>query len=158
MAAQKPERPTAPTTTISGSNVVIDWQAPDENGSPIYSYIIQIRRADGTSFATDSTDCDGNKAAIVSQTQCTVPISTLRAASFQLPWGASIHAKITAINLYGLSEESPVGNGAYILTAPDRPVNLAEFYASRSATTLGLVWTAGAANGGAPVLDYRITY
>jgi len=158
LAAQKPGRPTAPTTTISGSNVVIDWQAPAENGSPIYSNIIQIRRADGTSFATDSTDCDGNKAAIVSQTQCTVPISTLRAASFQLPWGASIHAKVTAINLYGLSEESPVGNGAYILTPPDRPVNLAEFYASRSATTLGLVWTAGAANGGAPVLDYRITY
>ena len=34
----------------------------------------------------------------------------------------------------------------------------AETVSERSASTISLTWTNGAANGGAPVLDYRITY
>lgn len=62
LAAQIPDQPVEPTTSISGPNVVIAWTPPESNGSPIYSYIIQIRTVDEVTFATDSTDCDGNKA------------------------------------------------------------------------------------------------
>ncbi len=52
-------------------------------------------------------------------------ISTLTAAPFSLPWGSSIIAKVIAVNNYGPSTASPVGNGAVILTIPDNPLNLA---------------------------------
>jgi len=41
LAAQIPDIPLAPTTTISDRwNVVIDWIAPYNGGSPITSYTI----------------------------------------------------------------------------------------------------------------------
>jgi hypothetical protein len=76
---------------------------------------------------------------------------------FQLPWGSGVHAKVVAYNLYGDSLESAVGNGAIILTNPDAPVNLAETIASRSATSITFSWELGTANGGAAVLDYRVS-
>jgi hypothetical protein len=42
-----------------------------------------------------------------------------------LPWGSSVFAIVTAVNIYGLSLESSAGNGAIILTVPDAPVMLA---------------------------------
>jgi hypothetical protein len=77
---------------------------------------------------------------------------------YQLPWGSSIYAKVVSYNFYGYSQESSIGNGAVILTYPDAPINVAETVSERSASTISLTWTNGAANGGAPVLDYRITY
>jgi hypothetical protein len=65
---------------------------------------------------------------------------------------------VLAYNLYGYSPESSVGNGAIILTYPDAPISLAETIASRTPTTISFTWSLGAANGGASVEDYRITY
>jgi hypothetical protein len=83
-----------------------------------------------------------------------VPITTLRASTYNLPWGSSVYAKVVAYNLYGNSATSAVGNGAVILTIPDAPLTVAELYSSRTATSLGISWTNGVANGGAPVIDY----
>ena len=45
-----------------------------------------------------------------------------------------------------------------ILTNPDSPVSLAETVIARTPTTITFTWNDGTANGGAPVLDYRVTY
>jgi len=87
-------------------------------------------------------------------TTCVVPKLSLRSSPFDLPWGSSIYVKVVAFNLYGDSPESLVGNGAVILTNPDAPLDLVEVYSERKATSLGLSWTEGEANGGSPVLDY----
>ena len=65
---------------------------------------------------------------------------------------------MTAYNLYGYSGVSTVGNGAQILTNPDAPLNLKETVASRSASSITFSWELGVANGGAPVLDYVISF
>jgi hypothetical protein len=119
--------------------------------------MIYIRKSDGTSFSISATSCDGSKAAIIASTSCIVPITTLRAGVFQLPWGSGVHAKVVAYNLFGDSLESAVGNGAIILTNPDAPVNLDETIASRSATSITLSWELGIENGGSAVLDYRVS-
>jgi hypothetical protein len=41
-------------------------------------------------------------------------------------WGDSVHAKIVAVNIYGDSIDSEVGNGAIIITYPDAPLYLQE--------------------------------
>lgn len=43
LAASPPSTPIAPTTAISGSNIVVSWQEPTENGATIESYKIYFR-------------------------------------------------------------------------------------------------------------------
>ena len=73
-------------------------------------------------------------------------------------WGEHIFAKVVALNVYGPSEESDVGDGAEIITYADAPVSLAEDYSQRTATSVRLVWSEGAANGGSTVISYQLVY
>jgi hypothetical protein len=54
-----------------------------------------------------------------------VPIAVLKASPYSIPWGYFIYAKVSATNLVGISDYSPVGNGALLLTLPDAPTDLA---------------------------------
>lgn len=66
LAAQIPDIPLAPTTTISERwYVIIDWVAPYTGGTPIISYTIEIRTTDNSVFAVDAADCDGTNSVIV---------------------------------------------------------------------------------------------
>ena len=49
--AISPDSPSAPTTTNSGTNVVIDWTSPNENGATITSYTVTILQSDGSTFS-----------------------------------------------------------------------------------------------------------
>jgi hypothetical protein len=75
-----------------------------------------------------------------------------------LQWGSNIYAKVIAYNLYGDSLLSEAGNEAIILTIPDAPINLAETVSARTENSITFTWEAGSADGGAPLLDYRINY
>jgi hypothetical protein len=75
-----------------------------------------------------------------------------------LPWGSNIYAKVIAYNIYGDSLISEAGFEAIILTYPDAPVNLAETVSARTDNSITFTWSAGAADGGASILDYRINY
>jgi hypothetical protein len=90
-------------------------------------------------------------------TTCTIPVASLRASPFSLEWGSSVYAKVVAINSYGNSLVSNEGNGAIITTTPDAPINLTENTLIRTKSTIGLTWSQAAFNGGAIVIDYRIS-
>lgn len=102
---------------------MVNWDRPDNRGSPITAYIIKIRESDDVTFTTATQDCDGTDASIVLNRQCSFAIATLRAAPFSIEWGSNIYAVVIAINSYGESSDSPEGNGAIILTIPDAPIN-----------------------------------
>jgi len=80
------------------------------------------------------------------------------ASPYSLNWGDSVYAKVKATNIVGDSSTSSEGNGAVILTNPDAPVSLADDVATTSATTIAMTWSQGAANGGTPVIDYRVSH
>ena len=61
LAAQPPDRPTAPSTVLQDTNILITWSAPFAQGSPITSYKIQIRQNDNSSYSLDLTNCDGSQ-------------------------------------------------------------------------------------------------
>jgi hypothetical protein len=102
------------------------------------------------------TNCDGSTQTILDGRSCLIPVAYLKAEPFNLPWGASVWAKVAANNIKGTSE-SEIGNGAVIITKPDAPINLIEETSLRTASTLGLTWSPGLDEGGTPVLDYRIS-
>ena len=155
LAGEVPEQPLTPTTTLSSSDIRIDWSAPDARGSVIIGYRVLIETSVASTFLREMTYCDGDDATIISQTSCTIPISQLRSTPFNLPWGTDVSAKIVAYNAYGDSQESEVGSGAVIVTYPSPPINLSENVETRGATQIGLTWSAGS-NGGSPILEYMI--
>jgi hypothetical protein len=99
LAATVPSTPAAPTTSFAPDAITVSWVAPATNGAAITSYIITIRESNGATYITDSTNCNGSSSTIVSATSCTIPVSTLIASPYSLPYGSSIFAKITAINI-----------------------------------------------------------
>lgn len=96
-----------------GQKVLISWTAPDARGWAIKGYKIYIRHSDPSVFSINTVYCDGmNDTNILAYTNCTVPISTLVAWPYSLPWGYHVWAKVIANNGNGDSLESVEGNGA----------------------------------------------
>lgn len=58
IASDVPDQTTAVTTTIDGTNVVIDWPVPDNNYKEILEYDIVFEHSDST-YVQDLTNCDG---------------------------------------------------------------------------------------------------
>ena len=58
LTAQVPSQPVAPTTTWSPDNVIVDWTAPDDGGSPITGYTISLIQSDATTYANELINCD----------------------------------------------------------------------------------------------------
>jgi len=100
---------------------------------------------------------NGTLPAVVSFRTCSIPISSLMASPFNLPWGATVTATVSAYNIYGWSTTSlPTTTGAIILTVPDAPLTLVNDLAVTFGTTIGLKWTPGASEGGTPVTNYTL--
>lgn len=137
------------------SRIFFTWDAPYDGGSPLTSYTILILESDGVTYTEELTECDGTDATILADNTCSVLISTLRDAPYNLPWGGSIWIKVKATNIVGTSE-FVFGNGAILVTIPDAPINLADLTQVTSNTQIGLSWEDGASNGGSEILDYRL--
>jgi hypothetical protein len=99
LTATVPGKPSTPSTSISGTNVVISWTVPDDGSAAIVGYVITILQEDGVTFTEDLTYCDGSDSTILSSQSCTVPIATLRANPYNLEWGSSVYVKVTGINV-----------------------------------------------------------
>ena len=90
MCATVPDSPAQPTTTVLNSNVIFDWDAPDANGTPITEYKVYIRKAD-LQYNLQYDLCNGKSSTVVQNTQCTVPLSALTSAPYNLQKGYSVN-------------------------------------------------------------------
>jgi hypothetical protein len=120
--------------------VLVDWNVPAFNGgSPVTAYKVLIRQ-DNLIYSEEQVNCDGSQSQIVADTSCSVPVATLMASPFNLPWGSKIYAAVIAINAYGESAVSEPGFGAIILTVPDAPIQLQEVAAQRTDNSITISW------------------
>jgi hypothetical protein len=142
---------------VIGSDVIIQWTAPNANGQPITRYRIQIQQSNSV-YSEDLVNCDGSNAAIVAALKCTIPLATLQAAPFSLVLGNSVLAKATATNVYGESAFSVSGNGAIILQVPSAQVGLSFDPIVTTASVIKITWNNGISTGGSPIIDYRVSY
>ena len=145
MAAQPPDQPVPPTTSLSGTSLTISWTAPDNRGKVIDSYRISILQSDLVTYSLELNDCDGSNPAIVSATSCVIDVLVLRSAPFSLPWGSKVYAKVIAHNSYGDSVESNPGTGSegVLMTYPDAPTTLTEVVSERAADSITFTWVDG---------------
>ena len=158
LCAIEPAKPLAPTTSIYLSNVIIDWEAPNNHGTEITNYKVYLRESDGVTFTQESVDCDGTDETVKAETKCMVSLFTVIEPPYSLTKGDHIFAKVIAVNFYGDSEYSDEGNGAVTQLVPDAPLNLANNAAITDANNIGLTWSPGLDDGGAVVIDYKLWF
>lgn len=107
---------------------------------------------------SETSECNGTLPLVKNGRTCSVLVSTLTAAPFNLAWGQSVFARIAASNIKGTSPFSEPGNGDIVATFPDVPTNLKNVPAITSVTQIGLVWLEGTTFYGLPVIDYTLSY
>jgi hypothetical protein len=101
-ASAAPDQMGTPTTTVQDVvNIRVAWVAADANSDPLVAYEILILTSDGTTFATDTTTCDGSTSGPLANNFCDIPMATLRDSPFNLAQGAAIVARIRAQNSIG---------------------------------------------------------
>ena len=153
-AAAKPNVPGTPVTSVNSNiSLTITFSAPSYNGgSAITAYSVAIQESNSSTFTTLSANCN------ISTTTCTVPISTLQAAPYNLVWGATVYAKVLATNAVGSSDLSVASGGVIITTNPDPPSSLANNAAITNVSIIALTWVAPAVDGSTPVIDYQVSW
>lgn len=134
--------------------MIIRWNTPSDQGSSITGYRVYLRRADLT-YDIEHTYCDASESL---STECQIPLLQLRSDPFNLVLGNAVYTKVIAVNAYGDSPASPVGEGALIVLVPDAPVDLLNDPTVTNNQVIRLSWSDGASNGGATIIDYRIVY
>jgi hypothetical protein len=131
--AAEPDAPGAPVASESGpTSVLLEWQAPLDNGSPILGYTV--------SWSSGSQPCG--------QTSC--PITGLEA-------GETYEFRVTARNAVGESEASPQSAPITPNEKPDKMAapTIADDFADRDGQ-LTIQWRAGTTKG-SEITHYVIT-
>lgn len=91
LVAQVPTATVAPTTSVSGANVLINWDVPYTGATRITSYTITVRASNGT-YLSDITNCNGANVMVVASHSCSIPTSVLMSIPFNLQYGNSVFA------------------------------------------------------------------
>jgi hypothetical protein len=166
IAARPPDAPAQPVTSNTGTSVRVAWTEPYSGGSPITALLIEIRAADGVSFAAQPLYCNGlTDTTVLAQGYCAIPTSALRAAPHNLPQGALVVARLRASNAVGSSPYSDDGvlpgvSYADVRTVPHTPPSPPARGPATSTGQIEVVVPAltGALTGGSPILSYEIEY
>jgi hypothetical protein len=95
------------TTSVVSGEVKIVFTAPADNGDTITGYEIEIQYSDGTTYAEETTSCDGSDGTIMTNMYCTIPMATLRnAGSYNLVYGDLVVVRARAYNSIGYGDYS----------------------------------------------------
>ncbi|HEU5220607.1 MAG TPA: fibronectin type III domain-containing protein [Candidatus Nitrosotalea sp.] len=137
-----PGIPTEPlyltATTVSSSQIDLDWNASGNGGSPIIGYKIER-----------SADAGNSWSSIVSNTHSTIT----EYDDTGLSPGVTYTYRVSAINSVGTSLPSNVASATTLNTVPSSPTGL---NATGKITHIDLSWTTPNDNGGTSILGYVI--
>lgn len=133
--AGAPGQPNAPTLTVVGRQINVDWTDPDPNGSPLTGYSLQWRQVGTTTWSTQALALNN------------------KPYGLGLAGGTSYEVRVAGVNVIGMGAYSisSVATTASVPSAPALPgMNPAPGQATVS-------WTEPA-DGGSPITSYSVQY
>lgn len=107
-ASTRPDAPPPVTTSVQGTDIFVTWQAsPDEHGSAVTAYTITLLESDSLTYSSVPVHCNpASGTAAFTGKQCTIPMSVVREAPYNVPIGDVIKVRVTATNSKGESDPS----------------------------------------------------
>lgn len=75
-ASDMPGKPVVPKVSLTGTDVVIEWEAPWSHSALITEYEILFKKADN-SFVEYELRCDGSDPVVIGALACSVPMLEL---------------------------------------------------------------------------------
>ena len=160
VAAQSPEKPTPPTSTVHNHFVKVSWVPPYENSAPINGYEIFIGDDQGV-FLHETTYCDGRNEPVFSQLYCEIPMAALHTDPYNLPFDSEVQAKVKASNMFGESPVSEVSTvNARIQTVPQKVQNLVKL-PTTTQSNIDFQWDELVTleeTGGTEILSYHVEW
>ncbi len=156
-AAAAPSKMTAPTISLSGTNMRIIWTAATANGSPISAYNVQVMHK--TSLSYVSLTCDATTA--LNSLYCDVTPAILKStygySDYDVP-----AARVSATNSVGTGSWSEASSGGVMIpTVPGKPGVPPVRDASIVGTSIKIninTLTGTTATGGATITGYTIQW
>jgi hypothetical protein len=169
IAATVPGMPAEPTLTIDSTNVRISWSNPTNTGGDgiaITAVRVEIRLPDGTTYQEEPVACNGATSAIVSATQCDIPMSTFTTATASGGLGFAqaqeITARITVSNSIGFGPTGPVATSSTVIAqlVPHQPTTAPTRGAATSSSQIVIDWqtVVDPQNGGSAVTSYNLQW
>jgi hypothetical protein len=148
------------TTSIDAATggLLVSWVAPYDNAQTIVAYKVEV--AYGGNWAEETGSCDASDAVVISNMQCIIPLSAIRAAPFNLVYGDLLQVRASAYNDYGWGDTSDAAGAMTVLTEPlqmDAPTR----GSGTTPSLLQLEWTppaTDATRGGATITSYNIQW
>ena len=153
-AAQKPDKPAAPTLTVDNASLDVSWTAPANNGSAITDYDIQYRACTATDNDTTDLACDGATNTWGTWTAHTHTGTGTTTTIGSLTNGTAYQVQVQATNRVG---DSPWSGSNKAVPAPQKPDMPTAPTLTVDNASLDVSWTAPAANGSA-ITDYNVQY
>ena len=160
IAATAPSQIISAVTSNQTTNIFISWTPPSSNGSPIIAYRIKIRQSNGT-MLENTIDCNGTNSNIISNSSCSIPMTSLINSPYSLTLGSIVIVTVEALNLVGYSPASvPNSSGGQIKTAPLAPTSPPINGSSTSKTQIQVDLTAltSTQTGNSDIMSYNIWY
>lgn len=147
----------AATTSNSGTDVVISWNAPvSDQGSAITRYRITFKKYDSL-FEEYAPTCLGSDPTIFSSRTCTVAMSVFINSPYSLSEGDLIVAVVESLNAIDYSIPSAENTvGALVQTIPADAINPPTRGSSTSETQIEVNIDAVTEDGGSPILEYSL--
>lgn len=118
VAVDVPGKVGIPSVTLSGTNVVIDWDEPNSHYSTIVEYDVQFQTSTAGTFTTMNACKSSLDATILTNTNCTVDMLALKAAT-GLSVDSLIKVKIAARNGKGYGAYSEMNSAGALIE--DKP-------------------------------------
>jgi hypothetical protein len=149
------------TSPDAGSgDLVISWAAPDDRGSAVSAYRIEVRDQLGSAWSV-SPNCDGSAAAVVAARACSVPMLSLLAAPYSYTLGALVVVRVAAENEKGwglVSGENTAGATATTLPAQASAPTRGDATTPAEVEVQWTALTGASSTGGLAITSYHLEY
>lgn len=149
-ASQEPDKPSSPKVTTSGTNVVISWTLPFNQGNAITLSEIYVKNKAGDMLLHTTAE---------ENTSITIPMTHMLTI-YNLLQGDDIVATVRVQNDNGWSLESAQStNNAKVQVQPHKPSTPPQnTNTARQAISISVSELTGTATGGSEITSYQVEY
>ncbi len=111
--AVSPSMPTLTATKMGTDKIVLTWSVPDDGGSDIIGYILEVSGTSGSfSEYLDAAGAAGSTAVLLDAAQQSVT-HTMTSGPAALTAGSTWYYRISAVNGVAVTDDPPVSNAAW---------------------------------------------